>query len=88
MTEGTLSRLSKRMRALALAPVLLDEEGRRLTEEARLEIETARAHLNDMLDQVLDGHPLGELQQRHIAWCRQLVDSHHPAEQQLELYPC
>jgi hypothetical protein len=85
MSEASLYRLSQRLRLLARAGVLLNEEGRRLSGDIHQEIEVARTHLEDMLDQVLDGHPLGDLQQRHISWCRQLVEANRPAVQQLEL---
>lgn len=85
MTESTLYRLSQRLRLLARAGVLLSEDGRRLSGDIHQEIEVARAHLEDMLDQVLDGHPLGDLQQRHVTWCRQLVETNRPAIRQLEL---
>jgi hypothetical protein len=88
MSEATLYRLSQRLRLLARTAVLVNDEGRRLSGDIHQEIEAARSHLDDMIDQVLDGHPLGDLQQRHVAWCRQLVEANRPAIQQLELEVC
>jgi hypothetical protein len=88
MTEGTLYRLSQRMRLLARAGVALDQEGRKLHGEINAEIEAARQYLNAMIDQVLDGHPLGDLQKRHVQWCQELVDLNRPAIRQLELEVC
>lgn len=88
MTEGKLYRLSQQLRLLARAGIQLTEDGRRLHGEINHEVETAREHLNAMIDQVMDGHPLGDLQRRHIAWCQELVNLNRPAIHQLELEVC
>lgn len=88
MSEGTLYRLSQRLRLLARFDVLIASDGRRLAGEVHQEIEAARSILNELIDQVLDGHPLGELQQRHVAYCKDLVEANRPAIQQLELEFC
>lgn len=88
MTEGKLYRLSQQLRLLARAGITLTEDGRKLHGEISQEIEVAREHLNAMIDQIMDGHPLGELQRRHIAWCQELALLNQPAIHQLELDVC
>lgn len=88
MTEGKLYRLSQQLRLLARAGIALTEDGRKLHGEINREIETARAQLEFMIDQVMDGHPLGDLQRQHITWCQELVNCNRPAIHQLELDVC
>lgn len=88
MTEGKLYRLSQQLRLLARAGVTLSEDGRKLHGEIVQEIEAARAQLESMIDQIMDGHPLGTLQRRHIAWCQELAERNRPAIHQLELEVC
>lgn len=85
ITESFLYRLSQRLRLLARADIRLAPDGHRLAGEIHQEYEAARLQLNEMIDQLQDGHLLNDLQQRHIAACKELVESYRPAIRQLEL---
>ncbi len=85
MSESYLYRLSQRLRLLAREGLDLAQDGRVLRGELHHEVELARHKLEQMLDQVLDGHPLGPLQQSHVAYCQQLVEANKPRIRQLEL---
>jgi len=88
MTEGTLYRLSQQLRLLARHGVLLTEDGRTLHGEINAEVENARLVLEDMIDQLMDGHILGDLQRRHIEFCQELAQLNRLAIRQLELEVC
>jgi hypothetical protein len=85
MTEGALYRLSQRLRLLARADLVLDQAGRRLRGELDAQIEANRLALEDLIDQVLDGHPLNGLQQAFVADLQALAASKRPLIRQLEL---
>jgi hypothetical protein len=88
MSEGTLYRLSQQLRLLARSTVVLTEDGRKLHGEINAEVENARLHLEEMIDQLMDGQILGDLQRRHVDFCRELVRLNRPAIHQLELDVC
>jgi hypothetical protein len=88
MTEGKLYRLSQQLRLLARNGILLTEDGRALHGEINAEIENARLVLEDMIDQLLDGHILGDLQRRHVEFCQEIAQLNRPAIRQLELEVC
>lgn len=88
MSEGTLYRLSQQLRLLARSGVVLTEDGRKLHGEILQEVETARLHLEEMIDQLMDGHILGDLQRRHVDYCREIAVRNRPLIHQLELDVC
>ena len=88
MSEGTLYRLSQQLRLLARSGVVLSEDGRKLHGEILQEVETARLQLEEIIDQLLDGHILGTLQRRHIDYCREIAACNRPLIHQLELDVC
>ena len=88
MTEGKLYRLSQQLRLLARHGIALSEDGRALHGEINAEIENARLVLEDMIDQLLDGHILGDLQRRHIDFCAEIARLNQPAIRQLEFEVC
>ena len=88
MTEGKLYRLSQQLRLLARNGILLTEDGRALHGEINAEIENARLVLEDIIDQLMDGHILGDLQRRHIEFCQEITQLNRPAIRQLELEVC
>jgi len=88
MTAGKLYRLSQQLRLLARAGIALDQEGRKLHGEINAEVEAARLQIEEFIDQLLDGHPLGDLQKRHVQWCQELTQLNRPAIRQLELEVC
>lgn len=85
MTEGALYRLSQRLRLLARAGLVLDQAGHRLRGELDLAIEERRLALEDLIDQVLDGHPLNGMQEAFVADLQALAQAHRPTIRQLEL---
>lgn len=74
-TDGYLHRLSQQLRLLARV-----QDG-----AINPAIEQPREQLNELLDQVLDGYRLNDLQLRHIRWCEDLIRLNQPAVKQLEL---
>ena len=87
-TDSLLSRLyrlKEHLRRLARADIRLAPDGHRLSGDIHQEYEAARLQLNELIDQLLDGHPLNDLQQGFIASCKALVEDHKPAIRQLEL---
>ena len=66
MTEAQLWRLQNQLRLLARRDVVCAPCGRRLDGTVRRQLEAARLAVSEMTDQVMDGHPLNDLQVRYL----------------------
>lgn len=85
MSESQLYRLSQQLRLLAREGIRERGDGHAWAGELHFEVEAARTQLEEILDHLLDGHPLGELQQRHVRFCQELAERNRPRIRQLQM---
>lgn len=85
MSEDRLSRLLHRLGLLARRDVQLSSDGRILAGAIDPEVELLYVQVDQIHDQVLDGHPLNAPQTKFLAYCQELIDSCRDQVRQLEL---
>ena len=67
VSPSQLYLLQNRLRLLARADVVVDSNGDYVSGRIRPRFEAARLAVSELEDQVLDGHPLNELQLRWVS---------------------
>lgn len=85
MSEDRLSRLMHRLGLLARKDVQLSSDGRVLSGAIDPELELLYRQVDEIHDQVLDGHPLNHYQRQFLAYCQELIDGAREQVRQLEL---
>ncbi len=85
MSEDRLSRLLHRLGLLARRDIRLASDGRILSGAIDPELELLYHQVDEIHDQVLDGHPLNPYQQQFLAYCAELISRARDQVRQLEL---
>lgn len=84
MSEGRLSRLLRQLGLLARRDIVMASNGRILRGAIDAEVELLYVQVDEIHDQVLDGHPLNSLQVKFLEYCQQVIAEHRPIVRQLE----
>lgn len=85
MSEDRLSRLLHRLGLLARRDIELGHDGRVLRGAIDPELELLYRQVDQIHDQVLDGHPLNRYQEQFLCYCSELVAAAREQVRQLEL---
>jgi len=84
MSEGKLSRLLRQLGLLARRDVVVAQDGRILSGAIDPEVELLYCQVDQIHDQVLDGHPLNPLQVNFLQYCMDVIQQQRPIIRQLE----
>ena len=85
MSVGYLDTICNRLRLLARANCTCDDNGTLISGAIIPDIEQLRIQISELIDQLLDGHPLSDLQKRVIERGIAVIDFNRPIVKQLEL---